>query len=178
MNALLVLLFVFAFAAMPTDAQAQKDWPGPRGGEIPTVEDLFEALAKGGVKTRTRGLAPTDTTKTPGIALIVQFGFDSSKLDASARETLDQLGEAIASNELRLSKFLIEGHTDAVGAASYNLELSRRRAETVRDYLVINLGIERDRLVAVGKGESDLLDPAQPDSPVNRRVEIVNAGPR
>ena len=91
---------------------------------------------------------------------------------------LGELAAAIASPELSPYRFLIAGHTDAVGNAEYNLLLSERRAEAVRDYLAKTAGIEAARLQDVGWGEARLLDKANPESDVNRRVEITNIGGR
>ena len=71
---------------------------------------------------------------------------------------------------------MLEGHTDATGSDPYNQALSERRADAVRDYLVEQHHIEPQRLVAVGKGKKDLLDPANPEAAVNRRVRVINGG--
>lgn len=73
-------------------------------------------------------------------------------------------------------RFRIAGHTDASGPAAYNRNLSRRRAQAVRDYLVGRHGIDPARLDPVGYGEERLKDPFAPKSPVNRRVEIIALG--
>ncbi len=68
----------------------------------------------------------------------------------------------------------VEGHTDSRSSDSYNLELSQRRAEAVCEYLV-RQGVASDRLVPVGKGEREPLDPREnPDAwELNRRVEFM-----
>jgi OOP family OmpA-OmpF porin len=77
--------------------------------------------------------------------------------------------------ELRLS---IEGHTDADGDDDFNRELSERRADSVRRYLVERYGVDGGRLEAVGHGEARPV--ADNDTPVgkqqNRRVELVRIG--
>ena len=65
-----------------------------------------------------------------------------------------------------------EGHTDAKGALSYNMKLSERRAYAVRDFLV-SKGVNGELLLAKGLGSTDLAEPDEPLSPVNRRVRIV-----
>ena len=75
----------------------------------------------------------------------------------------------------KLLPFVIAGHTDASGAAGYNRELSERRAETVKKYLV-DRGIDPQRLETIGSGEDDLLLPDNPNDGRNRRVEIRNLG--
>ena len=68
----------------------------------------------------------------------------------------------------------VEGHTDSRASDSYNLDLSQRRAEAVRQFLVDN-GVAGDRLVAKGKGEREPLDASEtPDAwDLNRRVEFL-----
>jgi OmpA-OmpF porin, OOP family len=68
----------------------------------------------------------------------------------------------------------IDGHADASGSADYNLTLSQLRARAVRAYLIQQHGIAPERLPFVGKGETELYDPAHPTAAVNRRVVFTN----
>lgn len=95
-------------------------------------------------------------------------------------EFLSELNETVRIlNDNPTLSVLIEGYADAVGSESFNLRLSRARAEAVRDYLVAN-GIAADRLRVVGRGEIDPLAPNARDDgsdnpegrAVNRRVEL------
>ncbi len=70
----------------------------------------------------------------------------------------------------------IEGHTDANGSDAYNQTLSEQRAKSMRDYLVRRHGIDRHRIPATGKGESEPFDARHPKRGINRRVEFVNTG--
>ena len=83
---------------------------------------------------------------------------------------------AMNSPQLAAYRFRLEGHTDVTGRPDYNLALSQKRAESVRAYLIEKFSVAAVRLEAVGRGETELLDPADPASPVNRRVKIVNLG--
>jgi outer membrane protein OmpA-like peptidoglycan-associated protein len=67
--------------------------------------------------------------------------------------------------------FLIVGHTDSVGSAAYNQELSVRRADSVVAYLLAK-GVPEKRLIGIGRGKNQPLDPAHPESDANRRVEV------
>lgn len=73
--------------------------------------------------------------------------------------------------------FVVEGHTDSVGPSEYNRELSRKRAESVRNYLISRFQIEPSRLKAVGKGEGDPVgdNSTQEGRMQNRRVVIKPA---
>ena len=72
--------------------------------------------------------------------------------------------------------FVIEGHTDSFGSDTYNLDLSRRRAESVKAWLVTMMKIPAGRIDARGYGKSRLIAPASgtiEEQQINRRVEIV-----
>jgi outer membrane protein OmpA-like peptidoglycan-associated protein len=75
---------------------------------------------------------------------------------------------------LRGSTFVVAGHTDAAGGESYNQDLSERRADSIKRYLVDKYNIAGTDLVTVGYGKSKLKDPANPVSEANRRVQVVN----
>jgi OmpA-OmpF porin, OOP family len=90
-----------------------------------------------------------------------------------SQQALANLATALKSPELLSAKFLVEGHTDATGRADLNMNLSKQRAEAVREIL-ISQGITPQRLQSVGKGASDLANKANPASFENRRVRIVN----
>ncbi len=109
------------------------------------------------------------------VALDVPFEIDSSALRPAAAAQLQQLAGALKSSELEPFRFLIAGHTDASGDATYNRRLSGRRADAVRRRL-IEAGVAADRLDARGYGEDELLDPTNPRAAANRRVEIRNLG--
>ena len=70
--------------------------------------------------------------------------------------------------------FVVAGHTDAAGSDAYNQELSERRADSIKRYLVEKYNISATDLVTVGYGESKLKNPSQPMAEVNRRVQVVN----
>jgi len=115
--------------------------------------------------------------EAPSINLKVYFEFDSAILKPEAMDVLDTLGEALTSGELSGQRFELAGHTDAVGTDAYNLDLSQRRAKAVLDYVVTAFGIDATRIDAVGYGESQLLDPSNPEGDVNRRVQVTRLGP-
>lgn len=102
----------------------------------------------------------------------VLFPTGQHTLLAIARQKLDQV--AVALKESPDQTIVIEGYTDSVGSDDKNQELSLRRAQSVRDYL-ISQGIPADRVQAVGRGEmSPIASNDTPDGRANnRRVEIV-----
>ncbi len=101
--------------------------------------------------------------------LVVTFDFDSANLTAQAKENLRVFSSVAMRREFTDLAFTLEGHTDAVGDETYNLDLSERRAAAVKAFLA-TLGIEADRIEARGYGEARPRreDPYDPD---NRRVE-------
>ncbi|HET7408718.1 MAG TPA: OmpA family protein [Paracoccaceae bacterium] len=113
---------------------------------------------------------PSGMAGDPGAYdLLIEFDLDSAALRAEARRHLDAFVEALHSPALSGYLFFVEGHTDSTGPAPYNLELSRRRAAAVVDYLV-GRGIDPERLKARGFGETRPRT-ADPENAANRRVE-------
>lgn len=137
-------------------------------------DELIEKLspAPSGMRTRgMRNLTPEEREK-PSVDLSIQFEFDSAKLLPESKVLLDSLAKAINSDKLKGYGFVVEGHTDAVGAQEYNQSLSSKRAIAVSNYLA-GLGVNRSRLKTIGKGSNDPLFPDKPDSAENRRVKII-----
>jgi outer membrane protein OmpA-like peptidoglycan-associated protein len=125
---------------------------------------------------KTRGLMVHAKTESKQmIDLNIPFEFNSSELQAQAAAQLKQLQSALTSEPLSRDRFMVAGHTDAKGSPQYNQQLSVRRAEAVKRYLVAN-GVDADRLEAVGYGAEHLALPDHPEDPANRRVEIRNLG--
>lgn len=131
------------------------------------IRELEEATVGTGV----------DVTQTPdgsGILLNlpdVTFAVDSTVISPAMRAVLDD----VAASMLQYPSSLVDvmGHTDSTGSDTYNLDLSRRRAESVANYLV-SRGVSRARLETIGYGEQY---PVADNTTVsgrsaNRRVEI------
>ena len=104
----------------------------------------------------------------------VLFAFNKAELTAQAGPRLDKLASFLRQFPQR--KLLVEGYTDAVGADAYNMELSERRAETIREALVAR-GVDTTRVVTKGYGKAyPVADNSSTDGrAVNRRVEVVIA---
>lgn len=108
------------------------------------------------------------------IALPVQFAFDSADILPRARAQLDAVAEGIKMLP-ESNSVLIEGHTDAMGTHQYNLRLSRKRAEAVKQYLVTEHGLNAQRLKTIGFGEDRPIDGEDASKPENRRVQFRGA---
>lgn len=103
----------------------------------------------------------------------VLFASSKSDLLPAAQIKLNSVADTLSQQDPD-SKMIVEGHTDSQGGVSYNQDLSQRRAQTVRDYLV-SRGIAADRVTAAGFGSSrSVADNNSPEGRANnRRVEIV-----
>jgi outer membrane protein OmpA-like peptidoglycan-associated protein len=143
--------------------------PRPRGiGLVPPECTHFHEQAARGIE-----LMP----KADIAAISVEFDTNSARLKPDAEKTLDILGQALESAELKPCCFQIQGHTDSTGSRRLNQRLSEARAQSVIDYLSEH-GIDRGRMMPKGFG------PAKPIASnanaegraKNRRVQVVNLG--
>jgi outer membrane protein OmpA-like peptidoglycan-associated protein len=109
----------------------------------------------------------------------VRFGFNESFLREEEIARLDRIAEVIEKIlALRpYEVFLVEGHTDAVGSDAYNLELSRKRANAVKEALTSYYVIPARNLKTVGYGERFLKIPTADEEPENRRVSLRRVTP-
>lgn len=103
----------------------------------------------------------------------ILFDTDSDKIKPESAPVLKMIAKGLEANPAL--KLLIEGHTDSVGSADHNLDLSKRRAEAVRTVLASQFNIDASRLATAGLGASKPVD--SNDTPQgraqNRRVELV-----
>ena len=110
----------------------------------------------------------------PNIDLEITFDYNSANISQKSLPSVQALGRALSSPDLKGSTFIVAGHTDAAGGDAYNQDLSERRADSIKRYLVEKYSIAGPDLVTVGYGKSKLKDPSQPLAEVNRRVQVVN----
>ena len=141
------------------------DSAGPSKGRAPGFSDLDQLLAqKGPLGSGTKLRMPDDQL----------FEYDSDVLQASAVGQLQKLGTLIQRNPR--ATFSVEGYTDSFGSFEYNLNLSQRRADSVKRYLVEAMGISPVQIQTRGYGATKFR--ASPSGSIdeqspNRRVEIV-----
>ena len=118
-----------------------------------------------------------DVTETPdGTGILVNlpdvtFAVDSTTISPSFRAALDEVAASLQKYPNSLVDVM--GHTDSTGSDAYNLDLSRRRAESVANYLV-SRGTNRARIATVGYGEQypRADNTTEQGRALNRRVEI------
>jgi outer membrane protein OmpA-like peptidoglycan-associated protein len=145
-----------------------------------TVQQDFEPMQ---IRAERGAPPPPRVVLTPSSIQImdkVQFELGSDKLLEISFPLLDEVARVLAENE-QIEVIQIEGHTDSTGGAARNRELSKLRAESVREYL-IGKGIAKGRMVAKGFGpDRPLMGNDTPEGrEANRRVEfnIVKQGPK
>lgn len=110
----------------------------------------------------------------PKIDLEIQFDYNSAQISKAAMAAVQELGKALSDPSLKGTTFVVAGYTDGIGGDSFNQDLSERRADTIKRYLVDKFGIVGKDLVTVGYGKTKLKDPANPAASVNRRVQVIN----
>ena len=108
----------------------------------------------------------------------LDFDFNSAAIRPSSYRAVGAIADALHNPILLGYGILVIGHTDAVGTRIYNLGLSQRRAEAIRNALIDPFGVNPAVLEAVGLGEEQLQDPKHPKAAVNRRVQLINIGKR
>lgn len=132
----------------------------------PAPEQLAQLLF--GPKYRN---AATPDPNAPGrFGMMVNFEYDSVKIVPKSLPLLDSVGEMLQTENVNDETLVIEGHADASGPEAYNQQLSERRAEAIKQYLLGTFEIPAKQLVTVGSGESDLHNREDPYHEINRRV--------
>lgn len=114
--------------------------------------------------------------KLAQITVQIQFALNSAIIKPESYATLGSIADALHHPILWNYRFLIVGNTDATGTRAYNLELSQKRADAIKEALVSLGRIDPARLDAVGLGQEALQVPSKPADPINRRVQIFNIG--
>ena len=161
----LFLTFILAFLAGCTSTDSMDD-----------MEGMDDATAdERGVTT---GTADRDRLRTSeddadgALDTVIYFGFDQATLQPDSRALLLAHAERLRNAANNVSVRL-EGHTDERGSREYNMALGERRANSVRDFLVLQ-GVSRDILEVVSYGEERPAVRGSSDSAwgQNRRVEV------
>jgi len=116
---------------------------------------------------------PTGPAKPAFAKVTIQaetlFDFDKAVVRPDGKEVLDREVVAKMKQYPQVEVLLITGHADRIGSDKYNMKLSERRAQAVKDYL-ISQGIEASRLETAAKGESEpVVSCKEIKGPENRR---------
>ena len=179
--------FVMMFAALATSAYPQ---------DAITTESMVSQLAgldaspdvevialRQRVLDRVKSRADAPSLRRPPVAaellklphfnVEVQFNPDSPIIRPESYRTIGRIADALYDPALSPYGFLIVGHTESTGKREYNLTLSQRRADAIRDVLVTAFKISAKRIQAVGLGEEQLLDATHPTAAINQQVQVL-----
>jgi outer membrane protein OmpA-like peptidoglycan-associated protein len=159
------------FGAPQSSAEAQ------RLAEQDKVIQRLKEKATRGLSVGEREELAEAISDRPAFDLEVTFDLNSATISERARPVVMALGSALENSALQGSAFLVAGHTDATGPRPYNQELSQRRAQSVKEFLLKNFNLREDNLVVVGYGQEQLKNPRAPSAGENRRVQVVNISP-
>jgi outer membrane protein OmpA-like peptidoglycan-associated protein len=147
--------------------------PAKIAKETSFVQSIRGRTTRSLSNTERQEIADTIVDK-PNIDLEINFDYNSADISSKSLPSVQALGRALTNPDLKGSTFIVAGHTDAAGGDGYNQDLSERRADSIKRYLVDNFHIASSDLVTVGYGKTKLKDPNQPLAEVNRRVQVVN----
>lgn len=147
------------------------------------MHDIYNLLAEEDEKEEVAKVSEQEVekTETPQVVIvtenekkevmqIIYFDFDNSKLSEVSKNTLFDF---LDKNKKKLSRYIIFGHTDTKGHDKYNMDLSIKRAGSVKQAL-LDQGIASDDISILGKGENELAidTPDNTKHPANRRAEV------
>ena len=183
---------LIAFAVLPARAQTPTaatadEWASKLAG-LETEPDLdlaalrqqaadrIKARAKLDAAPLKRPLIAPELLKLPQFSAELQFDEDAAVIRPESYRTLGRIADTLSLPSLWAYKFLIVGHTISTGKRDYNLTLSQRRADVVRDILVGTFKISPKRLQSIGLGEEQMLDSAHPTAPVNQQFQVLTVG--
>ncbi|MEI9478589.1 MAG: CHAT domain-containing protein, partial [Deltaproteobacteria bacterium] len=140
----------------------------PTGEGMVDKRSIIRGLSKAPV---TRDLI---ITASPRVSTHILFDTGSPQISKESRKQMEEILAAFKSKELNNAQLRIEGHTDNIGNPGYNLKLSRKRAESVYQYLKKG-GIKEDLLSFAGKGDTEPVSDngTEQGRKQNRRVDFV-----
>jgi len=122
-----------------------------------------------------RSAVSADPNALGRFGMMVNFEYNSIKIVPKSLPLLDSVGQMLQTENVNNETLVIEGHADASGPEAYNQQLSERRAEAIKRYLVGTFDIEEKQLLTMGAGESDLHNRRDPYHEINRRVVFRTA---
>lgn len=156
---------------------------GQRNDSEQEAKPRTEPLSDGELALRLTEISLSAVEDSRGVAVnLKDLSFASGKtgLDHKDRRTLRDLAKVLNDPRVTDRPIAVEGHTDSIGSAAYNLDLSKKRAQTVAQELIFNQ-TPAERITVRGYGEQFPLEantkPDGSDNPAarakNRRVEVI-----
>lgn len=161
------------------DGVAFEKRPDGSLASIEAPDKLFEVGADGRQWLSREADGTIYISVAPKIWASIQFEHNSDVIMEDSKAVLDVFGKSLKMPALARHRLIIAGHTNNVGLPEYNLRLSRRRAQSVSQYLVDQHGIDPARLILHGYGDArPMADNATPEGlESNRRVEFILLSP-
>jgi len=139
-----------------------------------------ESLFGGTTMGNARGLAgiaedEQALVEAPKVGALILFDYNSDQIKMDSLPLLQEFAKAFQHEALKDAVFVVAGHTDSKGSEVYNLNLSKRRAEAIKTFLVAQYQIDSNRLFIKPYGERKPLESNDTDAgrAQNRRVEFI-----
>lgn len=144
-----------------------------------TRQEFVQAFQE---KPKTRGIQPDRGVvgivqdQRPSVNVLIHFDYNSATIKNDSEKLLKDIANAFQ-NELKDSVFIIAGHTDSDGSENYNIVLSQKRANSIRNFL-LNQGVnyKQMRTEAFGKSKPIADNNTEIGKAKNRRVEFIRIG--
>ena len=190
-----LVLIIVLMGSMESSAQTQQtpaqtgataeSWANQLAGlqtqpdlDVPALrqEAVVRVKAKADGVPLNRPPITTQLLNVPRLVVEIRFDEDTPIVRPESYRTVGRIADTLTHRSLLSNKFLIVGHAAALGRRDYNLTLSQRRADAIRDILVTTFKISPKRLQAIGLGEEQLLDAAHPAAATNQRIQIATIG--
>lgn len=163
----------FRLARKASAADPAPALPGVTRSRQKITSDATRSSVGSSTPGRNRTIAASAPRAAAGRAdLRVSFVTGSAELTPAGRREADKFLTALTAPSLAGKKFRIEGHTDSVGSRESNLDLSKRRAQSVVEYLVAK-GADRSQFAVAGYGFDKPIPGTEASNGINRRVEVV-----
>ncbi len=144
-----------------------------------TREKITEAFRQNRLGTPKSFVSPKSIPSgiaedSPRVGALIQFDYDSDAIKDESYRLLKEFGEAFQ-KDLPDAAFIVEGHADSTGTDEYNADLSQRRAQAVKTFLMSLFQIDESRLTVKSYGESRPIasNESEEGRALNRRVEFV-----
>jgi outer membrane protein OmpA-like peptidoglycan-associated protein len=170
---ILIAILAFGFSLAWADSSLQFPTSEAKFIQALQVKPSSQRKAKGfGNNQKPKGVKAIVDDK-PKVGALIQFDFDSAEIKPKSYPLLREFAKALQGTVLAKVSIRIDGHTDSIGAEAYNLALSKRRAQAVKEFLELTYGIKAERLTIAAYGESQPLDADDTENEKNRRVEFV-----
>jgi OmpA-OmpF porin, OOP family len=153
------------------DKAGEADQKAQTAGKTADEANTLAMNASTRVTSLTNQVVNLDNYK-PVVETQVHFGFDKANLTSKAKSALDQLGQELPNQKHYI--VVVDGNTDSVGPADYNYQLSKRRADSVIQYLASKYEVPAHKIYVIGLGKDNpsAKNNTSKGRAENRRVDV------